>query len=354
MKRIGVLFVGLVAWTFAQAAFAGCQPGNYINNCAFPVNTAGWTTTSGVASFDGAEGSSQPGSLQVVGTGVDITFQQCVDVTSLTLPRLVAYGIDYRDAAANAIETLAVSVTDYTDPACTPGNETGNSSNVTDGITSTSYEQVSGSHTIGAGAQGVLFRVNAARFSSTITGNFDDAFFGANVVYSGCQPGNYITNCGFPDNLLGWTTTSGVPSHDASEGSSLPGSLQVVGAGVDITFQQCVDVTGLSLPMVVNYGIDYRDASANAMETVNVSVTDYTDAACTPGNETGNSSEATDGITSTSYEQVSGAHTIGVSAQGVLFRVYAQRFSSTITGHFDDAFVGANVVPVELQSIAIE
>ncbi|MBI4916984.1 MAG: hypothetical protein HY825_14155 [Acidobacteria bacterium] len=354
MKSIGVLAAGFLACSLTEAAFAGCQPGNFINNCAFPIDISGWTTTSGTPSHDPSEGSSLPGSLQVVGAGVDISFQQCVDMTGFALPIPVNFGIDYRDASANAIETLTVSVSDYTDPACTPGNETGNSSNASDGITSTSYEQVSGTHTIGVAAQGVLFRVQATRFASTITGHFDDAFLGANVVYAGCQPGNYISNCGFPSNILGWTTTSGSPSHDPTEGSSTPGSLQVVGAGVDISFQQCVNVTGLALPMGISYGIDYRDASANAMETVRVSVSDYTDAACTPGNETGNSSEATDGITSTSYEQVSGAHTIGVSAQGVLFRVYAQRFSSTITGHFDDAFVGANVVPVDLQSIAIE
>jgi hypothetical protein len=168
-----------------------------------------------------------------------------------------------------------------------------------------------------------------------------------------CQPGNLIDNCGFPTDILGWTTTSGSPSHDASEGNSTPGSLQVVGAGVDITFHQCVDVSGQALPMVAGYGIDYRDAASNDIETVSVSVTDFTDPACTPGNETGNSSNVSDGITSTSYEQVSGSYTIGATAQGVLLRVNAQRFASTITGHFDDAFLGINAVPVELLSFEV-
>jgi hypothetical protein len=168
-----------------------------------------------------------------------------------------------------------------------------------------------------------------------------------------CQPGNFTANCGFPTDIVGWTTTSGSPSHDGTEGNSTPGSLQVVGVGVDITFQQCVDVTGQILPMVAGYGIDYRDAASNDIETVTVSVTDYTDAACTPGNETGNSSNASDGITSTSYEQVSGSYNIGAGAQGVLFRVNAQRFAPTITAHFDDAFLGLNVVPVELLTFEV-
>lgn len=176
---------------------------------------------------------------------------------------------------------------------------------------------------------------------------------GPAVAFAECQPGNFTANCGFPTDILGWTTTSGSPSHDAGEGNSTPGSLQVVGAGVDITFQQCVDVTGQTLPMVAGYGIDYRDSASNEIETVNVSVTDYTDTACTPGNETGNSSNVSDGITSTSYEQVSGSYTIGAAAQGVLLRVNAVRFSPTITGHFDDAFLGANVVPVALLSFEV-
>ena len=84
-----------------------------------------------------------------------------------------------------------------------------------------------------------------------------------------------------------------------------------------------------------------------------MSVTDFTDAACTPGNETGNSDNVSDGITSTSYEQVSGSYTIGATAQGVLLRVNALPFSSTITAHFDDAFLGANVVPVQLLSFEV-
>jgi hypothetical protein len=173
------------------------------------------------------------------------------------------------------------------------------------------------------------------------------------VALAECQPGNLTSNCGFPTDILGWTTTSGVPTHDGTEGSTAPGSLQVVGAGVSITFHQCIDVTGQALPMVVGYGIDYRDSSSNAIETVNVSVTDFTDTACTPGNETGNSSNVSDGITSTSYEQVSGSYTIGATAQGVLLRVNALPFASTIAGHFDDAFLGVDAVPVELLSFGI-
>jgi hypothetical protein len=176
----------------------------------------------------------------------------------------------------------------------------------------------------------------------------------AQSAYAGCQPGNYIDNCGFPSNILGWTTTSGTASYDSTGGNSTPGSIEVVATGTNITFQQCVDVSALTLPLAANFGIDHRDSSSNNIETVTVSVTDYTDAACTSGNETGNSSNASDGLTSTSYRQVSGSYTIGASAQGVLFRVDALPFASTITGDFDDAFLGTNVVPVTLQSFAID
>lgn len=172
-----------IALAFAQNLFAGCQPTNYINNCGFPSNTAGWTTTSGTASYDGTSGSTALGSIKVVATGLtNITFRQCVNVQEVARPVVASFGIDHRDSVANNIETVTVTVTDFSDTACTGGNETGNSSNASDGITSTSYRQVSGSYTIGAAARGVLFQVNAAPFASTITGNFDDAFLGANVI----------------------------------------------------------------------------------------------------------------------------------------------------------------------------
>lgn len=172
-----------IALAFAQNLFAGCQPTNYINNCGFPSDIAGWTTTSGTASYDGTSGSTALGSIKVIATGLtNITFRQCVNVQAVARPVVASFGIDHRDSVANNIETVTVTVTDFSDTACTGGKETGNSSSASDGITSTSYRQVSGSYTIGAAARGVLFQVNAAPFASTITGNFDDAFLGANVV----------------------------------------------------------------------------------------------------------------------------------------------------------------------------
>ncbi len=177
----------------------------------------------------------------------------------------------------------------------------------------------------------------------------------AQPVSAGCQPTNYVNNCGFPTNILGgWTVTSGVGTHDAAEGSSTPGSLMVVATSANITFHQCVDVSAVARPVVASFGIDYRDSVANNIETITVSVTDYSDSACTSGNETGNSSNATAGVTSASYSQLGGSYTIGAAAQGVLLRVDAVPFASTITGHFDDAFLGANVVPVKLQSLRID
>ena len=173
-------------------------------------------------------------------------------------------------------------------------------------------------------------------------------------AFAACQPGNFIDNCGFPTDISGWTVTSGTGSHDPTGGNSTPGSLEVTASGTNITFHQCVDVSSLSLPMMVNFGIDHRDSGNNQIETVTVSVTDYSDPACTGGNETGNSSSASDGIANTSYRQVSGSYTIGASAQGVLFRVNGLPFAATITGDFDDAFLGTNTVPVELESYTVD
>jgi hypothetical protein len=188
-----------IALAFAQTVFAGCQSTNYINNCSFSSNIAGWTTTSGAASYDGTSGSSAPGSIQVIATGTTITFQQCVNVNALARPVAASFGIDHRDSAGNNIETVSVTVTDFSDTSCTSGNETGNSGSASDGLTSTSYRQISGSYTIGAAAQGVLFRVNAAPFAPTITGNFDDAFLGANVI----PPPPLVANPGPTNNGLG-------------------------------------------------------------------------------------------------------------------------------------------------------
>lgn len=171
--------------------------------------------------------------------------------------------------------------------------------------------------------------------------------------------GNEVLNCGFPlaDGMTSWDPAPpfGTCTQDNTEGSSELGNASCAssstGMSQGITLRQCVD--NIDSPGVsYGYGFDARVASGSG-----VSCTMTVDAALdATGCGGANQGSSTSNLVPTggSFTQSDAASFTPSASAGSIFINVTCSAAAAFTVHIDDVFLGAGLMPVELQSFDVE
>ncbi len=169
-------------------------------------------------------------------------------------------------------------------------------------------------------------------------------------------PGNLVANCGFTSSSTGWSLVWPLlmfSSLDGSPNGSGPGCLGGQPISMQMPFfgfQQCV--SGLQPNTSYGFGIDSRTLDPSVNSSCSLAVMEHPAADCNGGVLQGHSV----GIALGDWAQYDGTFVSNAGVQSATFSVFCSdgALDPALKVRFDDAFLGAGLVPVELQRFELD
>lgn len=156
---------------------------------------------------------------------------------------------------------------------------------------------------------------------------------------------NLITNCGFDNDVSGWTPSSGFISHDTEDGAEQIGALQIRGTSGDSTATQSVCVNSQPIGgRVFEFGGSYRLTTDDRLNFCRVDVTEFDGQSCS-GSQTQNLASGSFPVLSSIFTPLSSEFTAQQDSQSLRVRLDCNQNFGSHTVNWDDIYLREQILP---------